>query len=148
MTAWRVWSASSADADVLAALESESFGRKSWGEKGVRASFTASGVSILLAGETPDAPRGFALWRDLGEDAELLTIGVAPASRKAGLGRALLRAVITTARSGGAEKIYLEVDKKNEAALALYERAGFRAIGVRKSYYRDGRDATVMSCRL
>lgn len=145
---WRIWNASRADAETLAALEAETFGARSWGANGVRASFEAPGVSVLLGGESGDPPRGFALWRDLGEEAELLTIGVAPEMRKSGLGKALLDAILDAARSAGAEKIYLEVDERNQAALALYRKAGFRPIGARKRYYRDGRDATVMSCGL
>jgi len=148
MTDWRVWNATRGDAETLAALEAAAFGARSWGAIGVKASFEAPGVFVLLGGESENAPSGFALWRDLGEEAELLTIGVAPAARKSGLGRALLAAILDAARVAGVEKIYLEVDARNQTGLALYESAGFRPIGVRKRYYRDGGDATVMSCSL
>lgn len=148
MTRWLVWSASSTDAETLAALEAQAFAERSWGAKSVKASFQASGVAVLLGGESAEAPTGFALWRDLGEEAELLTIGVIPAARRRGLGARLLEAVLTAAKTAGAQKIYLEVGEENPAALALYVRAGFSAVGARKSYYRDGGDAAVMVCSL
>ncbi len=152
MSAWRVWQASPADADTLAALESRAFGGRSWGEKNVKASFGAAQVSVLLGGPASgpegSGAAGFALWRDLGEEAELLTIGVVPESRTKGLGATLLGAVLAAAREAGAEKIYLEVGKENPAALALYRRAGFEYLGARKRYYRDGGDAAVMALGL
>jgi ribosomal-protein-alanine N-acetyltransferase len=46
----------------------------------------------------------------------------------------------------GAERPYtLEVRTSNGPAIALYERFGFRAAGVRKRYYQDtGEDALIM----
>lgn len=148
MSAWKVWSATRADAETLAALEAEAFGARSWGVNSVKASFAAPGVKVMLGGKAAGAAEGFALWRDLGEEAELLTIGVVPAARRTGLGKALLDAIIGAARAAGAENIYLEVDDRNMAAVGLYRSAGFRPLGVRKHYYRDGGDAAVMSCSL
>ena len=147
MTAWHVWTARSDDAGALALLEKRAFGAKSWGEDSVKASFVASGVSILLGGKAREA-EGFALWRDLGEEAELLTIGVAPEARAAGLGGALLNAVLDAARLGGAHKVYLEVDDQNAQAMTMYQRHGFAKVGARVRYYRDGRDAAVMALDL
>jgi ribosomal-protein-alanine N-acetyltransferase len=36
------------------------------------------------------------------------------------------------------------VRKSNAAAIALYERLGFEAVGVRRGYYDDGEDAVDM----
>ncbi|MEX6632671.1 GNAT family N-acetyltransferase [Hyphococcus lacteus] len=150
MSGWRIWTAKTEDADTLVALEALAFDARSWGEDSVKASFVASGVTVLLGGQisVEAPPLGFALWRDLGEQAEILTIGVAPTARGGGLGEALLDAVIKAARDGGAQKLFLEVDAANSSALALYMRAGFATIGARKQYYRDGGDAAVMALDL
>lgn len=43
----------------------------------------------------------------------------------------------------------LEVRRSNEAAIEMYLRAGFRKVGVRRSYYQDnGEDAVVMTMTL
>ena len=145
---WRVWRATLADVETLVALEALAFGEKSWGADSVRASFVASRVTVLLGGAGTNSPAGFALWRDLGEEAEILTLGTADTVRRRGLGAALLAAMIDAARSGGAHRMFLEVNAGNKAGLALYQQAGFRDVGTRKRYYADGADARVMALNL
>ncbi len=145
---WRIWTANRADAETLVALEALAFGAKSWGADSVRESFVASRVTVLFGGAAPGRAQGFALWRDLGDEAELLTLGVVEAARRAGLGAALLNATLDAARDRSAQRFLLEVAAGNRAARALYERAGFRDIGARKRYYADGDDAAIMALSL
>jgi ribosomal protein S18 acetylase RimI-like enzyme len=58
--------------------------------------------------------------------AGLTAVEVAPRARRRGLGAALLRAAARWASERGAHGAYVQVAQGNEAALALYERAGFR----------------------
>ena len=148
MTHWLVWPAQiGAEADLVR-LEQLSFGARSWGGPSVETSLRASGVSVLLGGEKKDAPSGFAIWRDLAGEAELLSIGVSPHVCNQALGRRLLAAVMDAARQAGALKLFLEVDAGNAAALALYRKAGFSDIGRRSAYYKDGADALAMQLQL
>ncbi|MDE3176209.1 MAG: ribosomal protein S18-alanine N-acetyltransferase [Pseudomonadota bacterium] len=80
--------------------------------------------------------RGFVLSRLAADEAEILTIAVDRALRKAGVGRDLLRAHLTHVAAAGATRIFLEVDEHNAAALALYARFGFAKVGERKGYYK------------
>jgi [ribosomal protein S18]-alanine N-acetyltransferase len=141
---WSVWRAASEEEDALIRLEAQSFGARSWGEKSLRESFTAPGVMVLLAGKARNAPDGFAIWRDLDGEAEILTLGVAFGQRRLGLGAALLAGIVCSARSIKVERLFLEVDAGNQAARALYDAAGFARTGVRRAYYRDGADAVAM----
>lgn len=145
MTGWLVRPASPADAKALAAVEAAAFGPQSWGERSVKGGLAAPHVSALLAFE-PDgaAPAGFALWRRLGGEAEILSLGVAPASRRKGAGAALLEAIVAEARGARLGALFLEVEVGNRAAFALYEKHGFTRIGVRRAYYRNGADAEVL----
>jgi ribosomal-protein-alanine N-acetyltransferase len=145
MKTWRIWRAARTDADTLARLEGLAFGGRSWGEDNVKESFVASRVTVLFGGESAASPQGFAVWRDLGEEAELLTLGVVGAARRKGLGAALLAAVLEAARSEGAQRFFLEVGKDNTAARALYDRMGFIPVGARRRYYADGGDAAVLA---
>jgi ribosomal-protein-alanine N-acetyltransferase len=80
-------------------------------------------------------------------EAHLLNLSVAPARQRRGLGLELAQFVIRLARDYGALKIYLEVRPSNLAARALYARAGFKEIAVRRGYYpagADREDAVVM----
>jgi ribosomal-protein-alanine N-acetyltransferase len=86
------------------------------------------------------------------QELHLLNLTVAPARQGRGHGRAMLDALVPLARESGATSIWLEVRPSNLTALALYERYGFRRVGLRRGYYPapQGRreDAIVMSLRL
>lgn len=95
------------------------------------------GVWLTLARRGAE-PVGFALSRIVFDEAELLLLGVRPAYRHQGAGRALLDHMIEKAGALGASRVHLEVREGNEA-LHLYEGASFSQIGSRRGYYR-GRD--------
>lgn len=88
-------------------------------------------------------PNGFALIRVAADEAELLTLAVAPAARRQGLGRRLLAAALAEAAARAGAAVFLEVAEGNAAALALYTQAGFAEAGRRRGYFRGG-DAVVM----
>lgn len=74
----------------------------------------------------------------------LHTIGVCPERQGAGVGKALLRALLAKADELAAP-VVLEVRIDNDSAIGLYERHGFRRLGVRKGYYQpSGADAYTM----
>jgi len=62
---------------------------------------------------------------------------VAPTSRRQGLGRRLLHALLAGARETNSHSVFLEVRESNGAARSLYEKAGFAQTGRRKAYYKD-----------
>lgn len=83
-----------------------------------------------------DEPAGLALAQGLAEECEVLSIGVLPEYRRAGLGAALLAGLVEEARRRGARTMFLEVAEDNSAARALYAASGFVQIGRRTNYYR------------
>jgi ribosomal-protein-alanine N-acetyltransferase len=76
--------------------------------------------------------------------AELETVAVADAFRRAGIGRALCEAVIRWARENRAAEIELEVRSRSAGAISLYKALGFSAVGARRNYYRDPADDAVL----
>lgn len=70
------------------------------------------------------------------DDAEILTIGVAPGARRRGLARVLIGDLTKRARQRGARRVLLEVAADNQAAIALYNSIGFIPLGERPGYYR------------
>jgi ribosomal-protein-alanine N-acetyltransferase len=83
-----------------------------------------------------DSPVGFILARDLGGEAEILSLGVLPAWRRRRIGRALLTAIANEAAARHSVAIVLEVATDNEAARRLYTAFGFVTAGRRPRYYR------------
>ena len=57
---------------------------------------------------------------------ELTYIGVALGQRKSGVGKTLLNAFIEASRSKGYRSVVLSVETDNSAAIALYEKSGFK----------------------
>lgn len=85
------------------------------------------------------------------DEAELLTIAVAPHQQRKGLGRLILLDVLHWAQTQTMRKIFLEVRVSNVPAIALYRATGFVEIGRRRGYYQNanGReDALLMACEL
>lgn len=81
---------------------------------------------------------GLVVGRTVAGEAELLTLGVVPGSRRRGHGRRLLAAFEAEARRRGAALAFLEVAEDNRAALALYRAAGYTEAGRRPGYYSRG----------
>ena len=81
-------------------------------------------------------PVGYLITSSAADEAEILSIGVSTSYRQRGTGKALINFLLLSARSKGAEKIFLEVAADNQAAIALYEAAGFERVGLRRNYYK------------
>lgn len=129
-----------ADTASLAALHAVSF-PDPWDSAAIAALLATPGTFALHAHD------GFVLARVAAEEAEILTLAVAPAARGRGLGRALLQAAIRKAHAMGARTMFLEVGVENPSALALYAGLGFVRVGLRKAYLY-GKDALVLRLSL
>ena len=78
-------------------------------------------------------------------EANIVNIATHPDFRRRGCASALIDALEEFLSSKGVDSIFLEVRVSNTPARALYERKGFRTVGVRKNYYRfPTEDAEVM----
>ena len=113
--------------------------RAPWAPGGIRAVFRLiRWCSLLVEGDA-----GFLLGRAVAGEAEVLTLAVAPEARRRGLARKLLARFVYQARLRGAGRAFLEVSAENTAAIALYESAGFAAVGRRKGYYATPQGARI-----
>ncbi|HEY7119910.1 MAG TPA: GNAT family N-acetyltransferase [Tepidisphaeraceae bacterium] len=72
------------------------------------------------------------------------SLAVDPAERGRGIGERLMREMVEQLRLRGVRRVYLEVEAANAAAVHLYERLGFRGIGVLPDYYGPGKDGVHM----
>ena len=88
-----------------------------------------------------------AVYRGVGEE----SVYVAARARGRGVGRALLEAVIESARSGGLWTLQAGVFPDNVASLELHRRLGFREVGVRERIGQlagTWRDVVLLELRL
>jgi [ribosomal protein S18]-alanine N-acetyltransferase len=98
---------------------------------------------VVRAGERTVAYGGIWLMVD---EAHVTTFAVLPSWRRRGVGAQLMLALIELAHEVGAKVLTLEVRLSNIAARTLYQRFGFRPVGLRPRYYSDnGEDALIMT---
>jgi len=89
---------------------------------------------------------GFAIFRQVGDDGELLQIAVKKSSRGYGIGDLLIDSVINYAEENALKSVFLEVRCSNTAAVCLYKKHGFKSVRIRKDYYDSPvEDALVMA---
>ncbi len=132
--------ATQADIDALACVHAASFEEADiWSRDVFDLQLAMPNVFGLL-----HSTDSMILVRVAADEAEILTLAVAPPARRRGSGHALLMAAASIAASQGARVLFLEVSVANIAARALYTKAGFMPAGRRPHYYSDGSDALVL----
>ena len=117
-----------ADLAPLAAIHASSF-PEAWDVRALAELLATPGAFAFSSSD------GFILARAAAGEAEILTLAVAPAARRNGLGRALVAEAARHAQQSGAGAMFLEVAVSNAAARALYARLGFSEAGRRRGYY-------------
>jgi len=126
-------------ADMLAELHREDFVRP-WSAEEFSALLTEGTVFGFAAREVGYPHHdiaGFVLARQVAGEAEILTVAVARARRREGLGWRLMDAVLRKLHADRAEALFLEVDETNLPAVGLYRRLGFHQVGKRPNYYES-----------
>ena len=88
--------------------------------------------------------QGFISSRGAAGMAEILNMAVDPACCRRGIGFALLSHALCALKTQGITDVTLEVNVRNEAALALYKKAGLTQRGRRKKFYHQNDDALIM----
>jgi ribosomal-protein-alanine N-acetyltransferase len=134
---WVLRRLEASDLAALAALHAHCFPADRWDARAIAELLAMAGASGHLVQQAGQAsPLGFILDLILAGNAEVLTLAVAPPTRRRGIARALIDDLILRAWRGGARAIALEVAADNSAARQLYEGCGFSQDGRRRGYYR------------
>ena len=127
-------------------LEHLLFTDDAWSEETYRSELAdPTGTRHYVLVEDDGVIAGWAGLAASGGQGDVLTIGVRPELQGRGVGSTLLAELLGEAADRGCGEVFLDVRADNERARRLYERRGFKAIGVRKRYYQpSGVDAIVM----
>jgi [ribosomal protein S18]-alanine N-acetyltransferase len=134
--------ASPRDAEAIASLHAASF-QRGWGDDEVYRLLLESAV-VAHRAVIRHTIVGFIMSRMAADEAEILSVAIAPARRGRGFSRPLLDFHLRNLAGRGARAVFLEVDAHNEAALRLYRRAGFHEVGRRQGYYDGAAMALVL----
>jgi ribosomal-protein-alanine N-acetyltransferase len=100
--------------------------------------------AIGIVAEVDDAMAGFAIAHRAGGKGHVMTVDVASGRRRLGVGRALLKELVSRLEGEGARTIRLEVDLRNTGAIRFYEALGFRETRRLRGYYGHGLDGLEM----
>ncbi|MBO7644824.1 MAG: ribosomal protein S18-alanine N-acetyltransferase [Alphaproteobacteria bacterium] len=126
--------------DELSNLHKKCFPNKPWSADDFR-DLKKSGCEIIMS------QNGFIVYRTVADEAEIITIGVNPEMRRQGIAITMITIIEKTIKNQGIKKIFLEVASTNKPAKKLYEKTGYKVVGIRPKYY-DGVDAILMSKNL
>ena len=79
------------------------------------------------------------------DELHITFIAVDPMNQRRGIGKLLLSDLIKRSKSLQTNRIYLEVKNHNETAKAFYKSMGFKPVGNRSNFYKDGSDALIFN---
>jgi ribosomal-protein-alanine N-acetyltransferase len=117
-----------------------------WPENAYRSELMTNRLASYLVGRIGGRIVAYGGMWLMVDEAHITTFAVHPAWRRPRIGERLLLAFLDLARDRHAREATLEVRLSNLAARRLYEKYGFRPVGLRPRYYSDnGEDALIMT---
>ena len=122
----------------IALLERECFADP-WSQQSI-ASELHNPLSLWLVAQEGQTLLGYVGSQTCLDETDMMNIAVSPASRRQGVARALIEALVSALRQRGSKQLTLEVRASNSPARQLYESLGFLQVGLRKNYYRNPKE--------
>lgn len=134
-----------ADLPGILAIERASFSTP-WSERMFAEEFGKDFAYVWVAEREPHhGVCAYMVFWVIYDEVHLLNLATEPASRRQGIARSMIAALLSFCKSRAIDHIVLEVRPTNAPAIRLYQEHGFRPVGVRRRYYADnGEDAVVM----
>jgi ribosomal-protein-alanine N-acetyltransferase len=133
------------DVPDVHAIERASF-TTPWPDHAYRTELETNRLAHYLVVRVGDRLVGYAGMWLMVDEAHVTTFAIDPAWRRRRLGERLLIALLDLAIERRAGEATLEVRLSNLAARRLYEKFGFRPVGIRPRYYSDdNEDALIMT---
>jgi len=117
--------------------------RNPWSQEQIKESFQNKN-NLVIGVFNQDELIGYCFILIAQTEAEILNIAIDINFQRKGLGEKLLKECIERLKSQKVKNLFLEVRQSNHAAKNLYSKMGFKTIGIRKNYYSDNEDASMM----
>ena len=138
------------DLPEVLAIERRSFPNP-WPESTFRGELQNAGISHPLAvvESGTGAIIGYLIYWKIADEAQVNNVAVHPDFRNRRIGEEILREVLATLIREEVRLVTLEVRRSNAPARRLYEKLGFKVMGIRKAYYSNPvEDALVLGLTL
>ena len=115
-----------------------------WNYNILKEELESSNSKYIIAKTNDGEITGFAGIKIILDNADIMNIVVKKSWRNQGVGNLLLSNLISICKISNLSSLSLEVNEDNLLAIHLYEKFGFRQIGVRKNYYH-GKNGIILS---
>jgi len=133
------------DFNALCRMDADCYAPEiAYSRRTMRAFLRLPGAECLVA-EEDGVIQGFILTDRDGPAGHVITLDVAPGTRRRGVGTELLEAAHRSLAGHGVREVELETSTTNDAAVAFWKNHGYRACGVLTNYYENGEDAYWMT---
>ena len=134
------------DIDEVYEIEKLAYGEHHWSKESFLNEIDNNLTNYIVAlnPETKEIVGYLGSWLII-DECHITNVAVNPNFRRLKIARQLLKNLIDTCYEKMIKYITLEVRVSNIPAINLYEKFGFKSIGVRKKYYQDNdEDALIM----
>ncbi len=136
-----------ADALRLAQIENLQPYSAHWGAQGF-CDEIQNPCSFVWCWEEKGEIYGFVALRHAVGFCEILNMAVHPQACRRGIGSKLMSYALSDVLAHGGERVTLEVNARNVAAIGLYSKLGLQSCGCRKKFYNGTDDALIMGADL
>lgn len=131
------------DLDQVCEIENKTFSQP-WTREDFSISIKNENHIYIVAEEGNEIAGYCGLWMVAGEG-QINNVAVREDFRQKGVGYGMLRYLLELGREKNQDAFTLEVRVGNEAAIRLYEKLGFRSLGIRRGFYEKPKeDANIM----
>ena len=131
------------DIPQVAEIEKNTFSMP-WSETAFRDTLKREDTLYLVAEEQGEILGYCGLWQSL-DEGEIPNVAVREKDRRRGVGQELLKELLLQGEKRGITAFTLEVRAGNKGAIGLYEKLGFRSVGIRPQFYvKPVEDAVIM----
>lgn len=126
-------------------IEQEAYGDHHWSKDSFYNELSNNLAHYFCAFDSNGKLIGYAGCWQIIDEAHITNIAVKPDLQRKKIGEALLNRLLQECYKNEIKYITLEVRKSNKAAIKLYEKYGFKSLGLRKGYYQNNNeDALIM----
>lgn len=129
------------DVSEIAEIEKQCFSSP-WSAEGITES--VNNGTLFLVAEKAFRVAGYVSVNTALDEGYINNIAVAPAHRRQGIAERLLQRLEKKADKIELSFLSLEVRQSNSAAIALYEKCGYKKMGARKNFYENPREEAII----
>lgn len=126
----------------VAAIEKKCFKTECWSENLFAEEILDKNKRYFVC-LTENVVSGFGGYMKIFDEGHIMNIAVDEKYRRKGIATEILNIIIKDGIKNGIRAFTLEVRKSNTSAIKLYEKVGFKSVGIRPRYYPDKEDACI-----